>query len=189
MGATFKRFEKSVKLEALKPWPKNPRRNDKAAEKLAAVLKKVGYVDPVIVLDNDLPGLPAGTIAAGHTRFKAAALAGMDAVPVCYYEFESPEQFTAYALADNKANEWAEWDFSALDNLTVDLTDAGFDVGDIGFDDCALSDSLNDSMFSNDDSDLFQVIVYTPINNKDSLLTNLEKLKDTIQGLYFVAKK
>lgn len=53
-------------------------------------------------------------IVAGHTRFKAAQKLGMKTVPVKYADDLTDEQIKAYRLADNKTNEFSEWDFEML---------------------------------------------------------------------------
>lgn len=53
------------KLNQIKPYEKNPRRNDEAVEYVANSIKEFGFKVP-IVIDNN------GIIIAGHTRLKAA---------------------------------------------------------------------------------------------------------------------
>lgn len=53
------------KITEIKPYEKNPRRNDEAVKYVAASIKEFGFKVP-IVIDKD------GIIVAGHTRWKAA---------------------------------------------------------------------------------------------------------------------
>lgn len=53
-----------VKLTELKPYGKNPRKNDEAAKEVAKSIEQCGYVAPIIVDENM-------EILAGHTRLKA----------------------------------------------------------------------------------------------------------------------
>ena len=100
---------KYVPIEKLKKWKKNPRRNDQAAVKLLGLLKEHGFIDPIIAT-------PDKVIRAGHTRLKAAQKTDLDELPVIFVDFDSEEQAEMYAVADNRANEWAEWD---EDDLSV----------------------------------------------------------------------
>lgn len=56
-----------VKLTELKPYGKNPRKNDEAAKAVAKSIEQCGYVAPIIVDENM-------EILAGHTRLKALTL-------------------------------------------------------------------------------------------------------------------
>ena len=56
---------KRVKLSEIRPYEKNPRRNDSAVDAVAASIKEFGWQQPIVV-DKD------GVIIAGHTRYKAA---------------------------------------------------------------------------------------------------------------------
>ena len=53
------------KLADIKPYQKNPRKNDKAVTAVANSIREYGFQSPIIV-DRD------GVIIAGHTRYKAA---------------------------------------------------------------------------------------------------------------------
>src|SRR3990167_2544378 len=94
---------KEVDLNSLKPWTKNPRKNDEASDFLASLIDTHGFINPIIAS-------PDGTIRAGHTRFKAAKKLGLKTVPVIYIPFKNEEVAQAYSLADNKSAEWAKWD-------------------------------------------------------------------------------
>ena len=59
---------KRVKLSEIRPYEKNPRRNDSAVDAVAASIKEFGWQQPIVV-DKD------GVIIAGHTRYKAAKMA------------------------------------------------------------------------------------------------------------------
>ena len=53
------------KLNELIPYINNPRKNDKAVDKVASSIKNFGFKVPVIIDGK-------GEIVAGHTRVKAA---------------------------------------------------------------------------------------------------------------------
>jgi DNA modification methylase len=105
----------SVPIEQVKPYEKNPRKNDGAVASVANSIKEFGWQQP-IVCDKDM------IIIAGHTRYKAALRLGLDSVPVVVADGLTAEQVKAYRLADNKTGELAEWDF---DLLRMELTGIG----------------------------------------------------------------
>lgn len=116
------------KIGDVKPYEKNPRRNDSAVDAVAASISEFGWKQPIVV-DKD------GIIIAGHTRYKAAKKLRMKDVPVVVADDLTEEQVKAYRLADNKTGELAGWDFSALeeelaDIAEIDMSDYGFDVLD-----------------------------------------------------------
>ena len=98
---------KEIKIEDLKEYENNPRRNDKAVQPVANSLKKFGFVNPIIV-NRDM------VILAGHTRLKAAKKEGLEKVPVIIVDDMTKEQEKAFRLADNRVAELSEWDEEKL---------------------------------------------------------------------------
>lgn len=115
------------KTSQVKPYDKNPRRNDGAVDAVAASIREFGFQQPIVV-DRD------GIIIAGHTRHKAARKLGLKEVPVVVADGLSPEKVKAYRLADNKVGELAGWDFSLLDRELAELDELDFDLSEFGFD-------------------------------------------------------
>ena len=111
-------------LTEIKPYEKNPRKNDGAVQYVAASIKEFGFKVP-IVIDKD------GVIVAGHTRYKAAKKLGLNEVPCIVADDLNEEQIKAFRLADNKVAEKAEWDFDLLSSEMDDLFD--FDMTVFGF--------------------------------------------------------
>ena len=114
------------KLGEVRPYEKNPRRNDDAVQYVAESIRQFGFKVP-LVIDND------GVIVAGHTRWKAAKKLGLKTVPCIVADDLTDEQVKAFRLADNKVAEKAEWDFDLLSSEFDDLFD--FDMGAFGFGD------------------------------------------------------
>lgn len=114
----------NVSISKIKPYERNPRRNDAAVEAVAASIQEFGFQQP-IVCDMD------GVIIVGHTRLKAAKKLGLKTVPVVYADLQE-DKAKAYRLADNKTGELAEWDFDLLD---LELGDIELDMEPFGFDD------------------------------------------------------
>ena len=104
------------RLEEIKPYEKNPRKNDEAVEYVANSIRDFGFKNPIII-DKD------GVIVAGHTRLKAAERLGLEEVPCIMADDLTEEQVKAFRLADNKTAELAGWDFELLDLELGDLED------------------------------------------------------------------
>lgn len=111
-------------IKKVKPYDRNPRRNDNAVDAVAASIREFGFRQPIVV-DRD------GVIIVGHTRLKAAKKLGMKEVPVLVADDLTEEQVKAYRLADNKTGELAGWDFAALEEelaciAEIDMREYGF---------------------------------------------------------------
>ena len=100
-------------VQEIIPYENNPRNNDEAVDKVAESIREFGFQQP-IVIDKD------GVVIVGHTRLKAAKKLGLETVPVVMADNLTDEQAKAYRLADNKTNEFAEWDIDALDIELLD---------------------------------------------------------------------
>lgn len=114
----------SIKISEVKPYDKNPRKNDDGVEAVANSIKEFGWQQPIVV-DKD------NVIIVGHTRYKAAKKLGMKEVPVVVASNLSDEQVRAYRLADNKTGELTDWDMGLLDDELADIAD--IDMSDFGF--------------------------------------------------------
>ena len=90
------------RLSEIRPYENNPRDNKKSVEKVARSIREFGFLQP-IVCDGD------GVILAGHTRYEAAKLLGLEEVPVIYAKDLTEGQAKAYRIADNKVGESSEW--------------------------------------------------------------------------------
>lgn len=127
----MKVFEANIK--DIKPYPNNPRIiTNEAIEKVANSIKEFGMQQPIVV-DKDM------VIIVGHTRLKACESLGMGTVPCVIADNLSEEQVRAYRLADNKTNEFSEWNFELLDFELDELLKDNFDMEQFGF------ESINDS--------------------------------------------
>jgi len=125
------------KIGRVKPYEKNPRRNDKAVEAVMASIREFGFRQPIVV-DTE------GVIVVGHTRWKAAKKLKLKTVPVHVAKDLTPEQARAYRLADNKTAEGAKWDVELLPIELGELRDDGFDLKLIGFTDKELAEHLGE---------------------------------------------
>ena len=114
------------KIKDIKPYDKNPRKNDGAVDAVANSIKEFGFKVPVVI-DKD------NIIVCGHTRYKAAKKLGLDKVPCVVADDLTEEQIKAYRLADNKVSELAEWDIDLLGEelgeiFDIDMSEFGFDL-------------------------------------------------------------
>lgn len=114
------------KIEEIKPYEKNPRKNDGAVEAVANSISQFGFKVPVVIDKDDV-------IVCGHTRYKAAQKIGLAVVPCVVADDLTEEQIKAYRLADNKVSELAEWDIDLLGEeldviFDIDMSDFGFDL-------------------------------------------------------------
>lgn len=108
-----------VAIGTLKPWAKNPRKNDgEPVVKVAESIKRFGFAAPIIAR------LATREIIAGHTRWKAAQQLKLDIVPVRFLDLSEREAHLL-ALADNRLGELAEWDTPELHELL-----RSYDLGD-----------------------------------------------------------
>ena len=115
-----------VDINSIKPYKKNPRKNEEAIPYVMESIKQFGFKNPVI-LDKD------NVIVAGHTRIESAKRLGITEIPCIYADDLTDEQIKAFRLADNKVAEIAEWDIDLLDTelddiLNIDMSDFGFDL-------------------------------------------------------------
>ena len=116
---------KELPLGELHPYENNPRFNADAVEKVAASIKEFGFLVPIVVDKNNV-------IAAGHTRYEAAKMLGMEKVPCVIEDSLNEKQIRAFRLADNKVAEIASWDFAKLQTELNELSDQ-FNFQDFGF--------------------------------------------------------
>ena len=131
------------RLDELVPYINNPRKNDGAAvDKVAASIREFGFKVPIIV-DK------AGTIVAGHTRYKASKKLGLTEVPCIIAEELTEQQIKAFRIADNRTAEESSWDFELLSVELESLDD--FDLSILGFDENEMARILRNDEVVDDD--------------------------------------
>ena len=119
------------KIDELKPYKNNPRKNDKAVKAVVDSIKEFGFKVPII-LDSNME------IIAGHTRLKAAKRLKYKEVPCIIADDLTPDQARAFRLVDNKVGELAEWD---IDLLNIELSEIELDLTPFDF---KIEKTLND---------------------------------------------
>ncbi len=115
-----------VALGDLKPWAKNPRKNDRAVAKVVESIRTFGFGAPILARRENRE------VIAGHTRLKAATVLGMDRVPVRFLDIDEAHAH-ALAVADNKLGELAAWDDALLGAALADIVSSSVDIKASGF--------------------------------------------------------
>ena len=113
----------------LTPYEKNAKKHASAdIEAIKASIKELGgFNDPIGIWGD------RNIIVEGHGRQIAALELGLEKVPCIRLDHLTDEQRRAYALAHNKTQELADYDFSILGEELAEL-ELDFDMSDFGFD-------------------------------------------------------
>jgi len=106
------------KLNEIKPYFRNPRKNEKTVEMLVKVIPQVGFNVPLVIDKNNV-------IVKGHARYKAAFKLGMEEVP-CIITDASEEEINLDRITDNRISELSEWLNDGLEH-EIDMLDLDFD--------------------------------------------------------------
>lgn len=117
----------SRKISELANDPNNARTHDE--KNLAAIkgsLAKFKQQKPIVIDKNNV-------VIAGNGTLQAAKELGWESIDVVVTTLDKWDK-TAFALADNRTAELADWDSTVLDEQLKALDDIDFDIGDIGFD-------------------------------------------------------
>lgn len=122
-----------VDLDAIHLKERNARRHSESqVGRLAEAIEEFGFNVPIAIDER-------GQILAGEARYLAAKKLGLPHLPVVRLKHLSAAQKRAFAIADNRLGELAEWDFeilseelsflfSADEQITFDARIAGFDT-------------------------------------------------------------
>ena len=119
------------KISEIKPYVRNPRKNDKTVEQLVKIIPIVGFNVP-LTIDSD------GVIIKGHARFTAAIRLGMTELP-CIISHASPDEIKADRITDNKISELSEWVTDELKH-ELDMLNIDFDFSGLGLEVSSVDD-------------------------------------------------
>ncbi|MDR2821203.1 MAG: DNA modification methylase [Desulfovibrio sp.] len=122
-------------IERLRPYARNPRKNDEAVPRMVEVLREFGFRAPMLARSD-------GKLIDGHLRLKAARAMNMVTVPVIVADDMTPEQELAFRILINRSATWADWDEDLLLQELRALQAADFNLSYTGFDQQELDDML-----------------------------------------------
>lgn len=130
-------------VEKLKPYAKNPRKNEAVVDKMVASIEEFGFRIPIVAKSN-------GSVVDGHLRLKAALKLGMKEVPVALADELTEEQVKAFRILANRSANWAEWEVPLLAEELQDLSQSNFDLELTGLNPVEIDDVINfaDTNFS-----------------------------------------
>ena len=111
----------TVPIESLSPDPANARKhNEKNLAAITASLRRFGQQKPIVVDAQNI-------IRAGNGTYQAAAALGWKTIQIVRSDLPRIE-LTAFAIADNRTAELAEWDTDVLKQFLADPA-----IGDLSF--------------------------------------------------------
>jgi DNA modification methylase len=117
-----------VKIDSLQFDPRNARKHDdRNIKAIMDSLSKFGQQKAIVVGDG-------GVVIAGNGTLEAAKRLGWDTIDIRRSGLMSDEA-TAYAIADNRSAELAEWDDPVLGDILSELKESGWELDDLGFND------------------------------------------------------
>jgi ParB-like chromosome segregation protein Spo0J len=128
----------SIEIGKLVFDPSNARKhNNKNIDAIKGSLAKFGQQKPIVIDDKNI-------ILAGNGTVAAAKELGWKTINAVRSNLTSEVQKTAFAIADNRTAELAEWDDGVLAQHLLSLKAEEFDLIDIGFDDFDLKKLFGD---------------------------------------------
>ena len=118
-----------VPIDSLTTDPKNVRKHGpRNLDAIKRSLERFGQRRALIVM-------PDGTVIAGNGTLEAARALGWTDISVTRVPADwTTDEAAAYAIADNRTAELAEWDDDVLKDTLADLDSKGWDIADVGFD-------------------------------------------------------
>jgi ParB-like chromosome segregation protein Spo0J len=114
-------------IARLVEYPRNPRKNDAAVDRMCASIHEFGFKIPCLVRSD-------GEVVDGHLRLKAARKLGLTEIPVILCDEWTPAQVKAFRLMVNRSVTWADWDEELLALELQEIQESDFDLSLTGFD-------------------------------------------------------
>jgi DNA modification methylase len=117
-----------IKLAELRHDDQNARTHDQANLKaIAGSLEQFGQRKPIVITQDN-------KVVAGNGTLTAAKLVGWTEIDCVRVPADwTADQIKAYALADNRTAELAQWDQQVMTAQLLELQEAGFDIQEFGF--------------------------------------------------------
>ena len=118
----------SIKITDLTPDPSNARmHDDKNLRAIEGSLREFGQRKPIVITQDN-------KVVAGNGTLTAAKLIGWTEIDCVRVPADwTADQIKAYALADNRTAELADWNQEILQKQLLELTEVGIDIKDFGF--------------------------------------------------------
>jgi hypothetical protein len=133
-----------VDIDDLIPYPNNARQHtDEQVMQIAGSMKVHGFINPVIVDEDNM-------ILAGHGRVKAAHKLERTDIPVTRVTHLSDAQKRAFILAANKIGDNSTFDYEMLTTEIARLKEDDFDLATLGFSEFELT-TFDADVFGSDD--------------------------------------
>ena len=125
------------RINEIRPYVRNPRKNAKTVELLCKLIPKVGFNVPLVIDEN-------GVIVKGHARYGDAIRLGMETVP-CIVTHADPEAIKADRITDNKISEFSEW---INDEVLQEMQsiDTDIDFSELGFPSVSFSEMPSEGL-------------------------------------------
>lgn len=157
-----------IDITKIKPYEKNPRKNEEAVKYVAESIKKFGFKVPIVIDKENI-------IVTGHTRYKACLKLGIKTIPCIIADDLTEEQIKAFRLVDNRVAEKSEWDFDLLKEelneiLDIDMSIFDFEDLNIDFEEKERKDNSN-SIYE-------EYAIIIDCNNEDELEKTYNKLQE-----------
>jgi hypothetical protein len=102
-------------LKSVKPYWRNPRKNDDAVDHVARSISEFGFRQPIVV-DAD------NVIIVGHARYKAAKKLKLKVVPVHVASDLDAAAAAKLRIADNQTHDMSSWDDELLITELKEMT-------------------------------------------------------------------
>lgn len=114
------------KIADLSEDPANVRKHsERNIDSIVASLRRFNQQKPIVVDSN-------GVVRAGNGTLEAAKRLGWEEIQVAVSDLDSID-LTAYAIADNRTGELAEWDTDALKAAMDSIQENGVESTEVGF--------------------------------------------------------
>lgn len=163
----------ALAIDSLTPDPKNARKHSRRnLDAIKASLSRFGMRSPIVVQRQGDQMI----VRAGNGRMTVAKELGWTHLPATVFD-EGDDDAMAYAIADNRTADLADWDYDVLSETLSELQSSGFAVEPLGFDIGELEALTSSNLWSDADEQTLKAKT-EEINEAEAS----KKLKVTFQG-------
>lgn len=159
-----------VPIDKLHPDPSNVRKHgEKNLTAIKASLLRFGQQKPIVIDAKHI-------VRAGNGTLEAAKTLGWSHIDCVQSDLVGSE-LTAFAIADNRTAELAEWDDDALAKQLLALEDEGFGLDNMGFDADFSGNDENSDKSNEYYSKNIVPPIHTPTGPKPNLIDCFDRTK------------